>query len=133
MKRKTSILVVLLAGMTAAGAWGTSAAARQAPPSDRPETPFKLATFEAAGQVRVGLVLGTRVLELGAANQHVTTAAKLPAMPLPAEMRALIEQYASVSGRLYQIANYFAANPPAKLPFVFDAGAVSFKAPIKDP
>ena len=32
--------------------------------SDRPDTPFKLATFEAAGQTRLGLVLGTRVLDI---------------------------------------------------------------------
>lgn len=107
--------------------------ARQAPPSDRPDTPFKLATFEAGGRVRLGLVMGTRVLDLAGAHQHVVTAAKLTPMTLPLEMRALIEQYETLSPRLYQIANFFREAPGTNLPFAFDAGAVAFKAPIKYP
>jgi 2-keto-4-pentenoate hydratase/2-oxohepta-3-ene-1,7-dioic acid hydratase in catechol pathway len=48
-------------------------------------------------------------------------------------MRALIEEYARVSPRLYQIANYFRTNPTANLPFAFDTDKVAFKAPIKYP
>jgi 2-keto-4-pentenoate hydratase/2-oxohepta-3-ene-1,7-dioic acid hydratase in catechol pathway len=107
--------------------------ARQPSLSDQPATPFKLATFEAGGRERIGLVMGARVLDLAEASQHVARQAKLPPMTLPTEMRALIEQYASVSKRLYQVANYFGANPPADQPFAFDAGKVAYKAPIKYP
>jgi 2-keto-4-pentenoate hydratase/2-oxohepta-3-ene-1,7-dioic acid hydratase in catechol pathway len=48
-------------------------------------------------------------------------------------MKALIEQYATASPRLYQIANFFAAQPPANLPFAFDVTAVKVLAPIKYP
>src|SRR5262245_19629365 len=61
--------------------------------SDKPDTPFTLATFEAAGKVRVGLVLQTRVLDVVAANDALTKSAGLPAVRVPAEMRELIESY----------------------------------------
>jgi 2-keto-4-pentenoate hydratase/2-oxohepta-3-ene-1,7-dioic acid hydratase in catechol pathway len=112
---------------------GPGAADRQATLSDRPETPFKLATVETGGRDRLGLVLGSRVLDLAAAHEHVVAAARLPPMTLPHEMRALIEQYATVSPRLYQIANFFRETPPRGLPFVFSVDAVTFKAPIKYP
>jgi 2-keto-4-pentenoate hydratase/2-oxohepta-3-ene-1,7-dioic acid hydratase in catechol pathway len=54
-------------------------------------------------------------------------------MVMPADMKALIEQYPTMSPRLYQIANYFAANAPTGEAFAFEEGAVSFKAPIKYP
>jgi 2,4-didehydro-3-deoxy-L-rhamnonate hydrolase len=100
--------------------------------SDRPDTPFKLATFEAAGQTRLGLVLGSRVLDIAAANQRLTAAGLSP-MSMPADMKGLIEQYATVAPRLYQIANYFTANAPTGEAFAFEQAAVSFKAPIKYP
>jgi len=101
--------------------------------SDKADTPYKLATFETAGRTRVGLVLGTRVLDIAGANQHLVQKAGVKAVAIPREMRAIIEQYATVSPRLYQIANYFKANPTAGLPFAFDVEKVSFKAPIKYP
>ena len=73
------------------------------------------------------------VLDIDAANQHVTERAKLPRVAIPAEMRALIEQYETLSPRLYQIANYFKTATTDGLPFVFDSAKVSFKAPIKYP
>ncbi|MDH4064510.1 MAG: fumarylacetoacetate hydrolase family protein [Acidobacteriota bacterium] len=118
-----------ISAMTVACASGPSATAV----SDRPDTPFKLATFEAQGQVRLGMVLGARVLDIAAANQQVIAAAGLAPMTIPTEMKALIEQYEMVSPRLYQIANYFSANEPAGPPVAFDQTAVSFKAPIKYP
>ena len=105
----------------------------QTTPSDKPDHPFKLATFEAGGKIRVGLVLGSRVLDLDAANQHVTERAKLTRVGMPGEMRALIEQYQTLSPRLYQIANYFKTATTDGLPFAFDGAKVSFKAPIKYP
>src|SRR5262245_26137991 len=100
--------------------------------SNKPETPFKLATFEAQGKVRLGLVVGSRVLDLAAANADLTAKARLPAMTLPGEMRLLIEDYARVAPRLYQIANFNKAAADAA-PFAFAAATVSFKAPIKYP
>jgi len=124
---------IAVAAMAAMATPSRSIEARQGPPSDRPDTPFKLATFEAGGEVRLGLVLGERVLDLAAAHQHVVTTAGLTPMALPGEMRALIEQYETLAPRLYQVANFFRATPTANLPFAFDAGTVAFKAPIKYP
>lgn len=112
--------------------WSVSPRA-QAVLSDKPEHPFKLATFESADKVRVGLVLGARVLDIDGANQYVERQAKLVHVAIPNEMRALIEQYATVSPRLYQIANYFAANPIGSQAFAFDFDKVALKAPIKYP
>ena len=105
----------------------------QSGPSSQPEHPFKLATFEAGGKVRVGLVIGARVLDIEGANAFLTKQAKLPAVAIPGEMRALIEQYDTVKGRLYQIANHFATVPPANQPFAFEFDKVAVKAPIKYP
>jgi 2-keto-4-pentenoate hydratase/2-oxohepta-3-ene-1,7-dioic acid hydratase in catechol pathway len=116
-----------MAYMTAAGP------AAQSAPKTTPDTPFKLMTFEAAGSTRLGLVLGTRVLDIAGANRHVAERAKLPAVAIPGEMKALIEQYATVAPRLYQIANFFAAQPAGTLPFAFDVSAVKVLAPIKYP
>jgi 2-keto-4-pentenoate hydratase/2-oxohepta-3-ene-1,7-dioic acid hydratase in catechol pathway len=107
--------------------------AAQSAPKATPDTPFKLMTFEAAGSTRIGLVLGARVLDIAGANRHVAERAKLPAVAIPTEMKALIEQYATVSPRLYQIANFFAAQPAGALPFAFDVAAVKVLAPIKYP
>lgn len=105
----------------------------QSAPSSAPEHAFKLATFEAGAKVRLGMVLGARVLDLEGANAFLTRSAKLPSMAIPNEMRALIEQYDTIKPRLYQIANYFSTNPPAAQPFAFDFDKVSVKAPIKYP
>jgi 2-keto-4-pentenoate hydratase/2-oxohepta-3-ene-1,7-dioic acid hydratase in catechol pathway len=107
--------------------------AAQSAPKTTPDTPFKLMTFEAGGATRVGLVLGTRVFDLAGANRHLTERATLPAVAMPTEMKALIEQYPAVSPRLYQIANYFAAQASAPQPFAFDVAAVKVLAPIKYP
>jgi 2-keto-4-pentenoate hydratase/2-oxohepta-3-ene-1,7-dioic acid hydratase in catechol pathway len=48
-------------------------------------------------------------------------------------MRTLIEEYARVSPRLYQIANYFKDIKLEEAPFVFDAAKSAIKAPIKYP
>ena len=101
--------------------------------SDAPDTPFKLATFEADGRVTVGLVLGDRVLDLGEANERLVSEAGLDPVALPDEMRELIEAYDRVSPRLYQIANYFGDDAEQQLPFVHDLADVSIKAPIKYP
>jgi 2-keto-4-pentenoate hydratase/2-oxohepta-3-ene-1,7-dioic acid hydratase in catechol pathway len=102
--------------------------------SDKPETPFKLATFEADGKLQIGLVLGGRVVDIARANAYLVRRARLPPMTLPTEMRGLIEQYETASRRLYQIANYLKTeNGTAGLPFAYDFKKVSIKAPIKYP
>ncbi len=101
--------------------------------SDKPDTPFKLATFEAQNKVRLGMVLGDTVLDISGANQQLTKQAKLATVAIPAEMRALIEEYDRVKPRLYQIANYFKAANLDKATFAFAVASVSFKAPIKYP
>ena len=98
--RRVSVLVVILGFVV-------PATAQRAAVSSKPDTPFKLATFEAAGKTRIGLVLGARVLDVVAANAELTQKAGVPAMRVPSEMRDLIEAYPRVSPRLYQIANYF--------------------------
>jgi 2-keto-4-pentenoate hydratase/2-oxohepta-3-ene-1,7-dioic acid hydratase in catechol pathway len=133
MRRRTLVVAGLVLGLAALAARPQMTEARQPSVSDQPNTPFKLATFEAEGRVRLGLVLGTRVLDLDSAHQHVVREAKIAPMTLPLEMRALIEQYPTVSKRLYQIANYFQANPATNLPFAFAADRVAYKAPIKYP
>ena len=57
--------------------------------SDKADTPFKLATFEAQGKIRVGLVFGERIVDLAAANTAVAQKNKLPAMNMPATMLEL--------------------------------------------
>jgi 2-keto-4-pentenoate hydratase/2-oxohepta-3-ene-1,7-dioic acid hydratase in catechol pathway len=111
--------------------WSGAASAQV---SDRPDTPFKLATFEAGGKIRLGMrVEGTdRLLDISEANARLEREAKLPAVAIPSEMRALIEEYSRVSPRLYQIANFYKT---AKLEdgFSFPEDRVSIKAPIKYP
>mgnify|MGYP001287220588 CR=1 FL=1 len=104
--------------------------------SDQPDTPFKLATFEAAGTVRVGMAVQGRLMDLQEANAYVTKQLGLSAVSTPNEMRALIEQYDAISNRMYTIANYMGENNRVAdkgLAFVFDEDEISFKAPIKYP
>lgn len=104
--------------------------------SNKPTTPFKLATFEAQGKVRVGLVIETRILDIAGANAYLVKQAGVPAMTIPGEMRELIEQYSTVSQRLYQIANYMTEKKllaTGGLGFAYDVGKVSIKAPIQYP
>jgi len=106
--------------------------AQRAAISSKPDTPFKLATFEAAGKTRLGLAVGNRLLDIAGANAELVQKAGVPAMRIPAEMRELIEAYPRVSPRLYQIANYF-KDQTADAPFAFDVTKAAIKAPIKYP
>src|SRR3979411_1405932 len=76
--------------------------------STNPETPFKLATFQADGKIRVGIVLGARILDIEAAPSAVTQELGLRGLPaMPRDMRALIEDYERIAPHLYRIANRF--------------------------
>lgn len=134
MARRTGVMTGfgLAAIAIALLAW-TAAPEAQTPLKATPDTRFTLMTFEAGGSTRLGLVLGTRVLDIAGANRHVSERAKLPAVAMPTEMKALIEQYETVKPRLYQIANFFATQPTAGLAFAFDVPAVKVLAPIKYP
>ena len=126
----------VLGSLVLAFAWFTMFAvspSAQTAISDKADNPFKLASIEAGGKLRLAMVLGTRVIDIDAANQHLVQQAKVARVAIPGEMKALIEQYATVSPRLYQIANYFKTNSTANLPFAWDADKVSYKAPIKYP
>ena len=101
--------------------------------SNRPDTPFKLATFEAQGRTHVGMTVGTRLVDIGAANAYVAKEARLPAMSIPGDMLSLIEEYGRVSPRLYEIANYLKTANVGSLPFAFETTAATFKPPIMYP
>ena len=107
-------------------------AAQRGAISAKPDTPFKLATFEAAGRTRIGLVIGARVIDIPGANAALVRDERLDAVPMPTEMRALIEEYSRVSPRLYQIANHFRDKTDAA-PYLFELDKVAIKAPIKYP
>jgi 2-keto-4-pentenoate hydratase/2-oxohepta-3-ene-1,7-dioic acid hydratase in catechol pathway len=100
--------------------------------SDRPETAFRLASFEAAGKLRLGLLLGDRLVDASEASTYLSTRENLPSVSIPTDMIELIEQYSRVKPRLYQIANYFSARSETQ-PFMFAPGNVSIKAPLKYP
>ena len=101
--------------------------------STRPDTPFKLATFEAAGKIRVGLVIDTRAIDIEGAHAAIVQEIGLRGAPqMPHDMRTLIETYDTLAPSLYRIANYYNAMK-APAPFIFDVTKVAIKAPIKYP
>jgi 2,4-diketo-3-deoxy-L-fuconate hydrolase len=103
--------------------------------SDKPDTPFKLASFATGdGKSRIGFVLESTIYDLAAANMYLVQKAQVPAMKLPTEMRTLIEEYATAAPRLYQLANFLKAQPSAaSLPFAYDVKKVTIQAPIQYP
>lgn len=100
--------------------------------SDRPDTPFKLASFSAGGQTRLGVLLGERLFDVEAANAHLVREANLAAVEMPDTMLTLIENYDALRGRLYQIANYFGTRSESYA-FAYAPAQVSIEAPIKYP
>jgi 2-keto-4-pentenoate hydratase/2-oxohepta-3-ene-1,7-dioic acid hydratase in catechol pathway len=110
---------------------GRASAQRGETISSRPDTPFKLATFESSGGgARIGLVIGTRLLDVAAVNAELTQQARLPTVRMPSEMRELIEQYDRVAPRLYQIANRYKDAGPAS---AIDVARAAIHAPIRYP
>ncbi|MCC3860310.1 fumarylacetoacetate hydrolase family protein [Pseudemcibacter aquimaris] len=103
-----------------------------AAPSTSPDTPFKLATFEADGMTRLGMVLGGQILDIRAANAALSSEENLSSKRIPRNMRNLIESYDGVKSRLYQIANHYNGNSAGRS-FSFEYDAVTLKAPIKYP
>jgi len=124
--------IVCLALVAAAAAACSGVQAQRGPVSEKPETPFKLATFASDGSERVGLVLGDKVYDIAAASDALTKSQGLAAVRIPGNMRDLIESYDRVKPRLYQIANYHKATPGAPA-YAFDVARVALKAPVKYP
>lgn len=108
------------------------AAVADAQVPDAPHTPFKLATFEAGGVERVGMLLDGRLLDVVEANAELQQQHDVKALRMPGNMKALIEQSDTVKPRLFHIANYFSAASPDPR-FVYDLAAVSIEAPVKYP
>jgi 2-keto-4-pentenoate hydratase/2-oxohepta-3-ene-1,7-dioic acid hydratase in catechol pathway len=101
--------------------------------STKPDTPFKLATFETSGKVRVGLVLGGKIVDIESAHAMIVQEIDRRNEPaMPRDMRTLIESYDTVAPGLYRIANYFSATK-LDAPFIYDVARVAIKAPIKYP
>ena len=88
---------------------GLSPGTARAQVSDQPDTPFKLATFEASGMIRIGMEVQNKLMDLNGANAYVTKQLGLHIVSIPDEMRTLIERYGAISNRMYQIANYMGA------------------------
>jgi 2-keto-4-pentenoate hydratase/2-oxohepta-3-ene-1,7-dioic acid hydratase in catechol pathway len=101
--------------------------------SDKPDTPFKLATFHTEGNSRVGIVLGDRVVDLNSADAYVEKQAGLPKMQLPTTALGVIERYPTVSKRLYQIANYLKDRNLDHQSFAFAVDQIHIESPIKYP
>ncbi len=97
------------------------------------DTPFKLATFETGGRMRVGLLVGSRLYDAAGASAYLTDREKLSKVAVPGDMRSLIEQYERVRPRFYQIANYFASKADVTGPFAYDLAKARVKAPIMYP
>jgi 2-keto-4-pentenoate hydratase/2-oxohepta-3-ene-1,7-dioic acid hydratase in catechol pathway len=126
------ILIAVLTMAVAGGITPVRSAAQARRIVDTPQTPFKLATFEAAGKTRLGLVLGARIFDIAAASDSLAKSARLAPVAIPGDMRSLIENYDRVKPRLYQLANYF-STAEGDFAFAFDARSVAIKAPIKYP
>jgi 2-keto-4-pentenoate hydratase/2-oxohepta-3-ene-1,7-dioic acid hydratase in catechol pathway len=95
--------------------------------------PFKLGTFERAGNVFVGVVVGDSVvIDLAAANASLTPAARLTP---PADMKDLIVRYESgfrariveILGRIGNLLNN------GRPPYVYDLKSVKILPPIMYP
>lgn len=126
---KVSLGITIVLSLLAAAALMT-AQTRPAAPSDRPDTPFKLANLEGAPTGKPAIVVKDRVYDLQRANQFVTQQARLSAMELPSSNVQVIEQWARVRTRMYQIANFLAASPAD---FGAPSDAAKFMAPILYP
>ena len=125
--RRAAIVLVLLA-------LGPTPRAQRPLISTNPETPFKLATFQADGKTHVGLVLGARILDIEAAHTAVVQELGLRGTPaMPHDMRTLIEDYERIAPHLYRIANRFKDANADQPSFAFRTDRVAMLAPIKYP
>lgn len=84
---------------------GAAPAVAQTGPEAKAAEPFKLGTFEIAGESRIGIVLQDKIiLDLHAANRMLERNAAYPSVPMPETMRELVGQYEyGLKYRLYEI------------------------------
>jgi 2-keto-4-pentenoate hydratase/2-oxohepta-3-ene-1,7-dioic acid hydratase in catechol pathway len=115
--------------------WAVPAVAQTGPEAKAAE-PFKLGTFEIAGEPRIGIVLQDKfIVDLNAANRMLERDAAYPAVPMPAEMRDLVGQYEyGLKYRLYEIVTdvvskkRLAATP--RPGYIHEVGQVRTLAPL---
>jgi len=83
----------------------------QGDPSVTSAEPFKLGTFDIAGDQRIGIVLrDSLVVDLVAANRTLQRDPAYPVVPMPATMVDLIGRYEyGMKTRLYEIVNHLVA------------------------
>lgn len=132
MRRTLFLTVVLAAG-------GTALLPAQSGPPVSSAQPFKLGTFEIAGDERLGIVLQDKlVVEFDAANRALERNPVYPRLPMPETMLDLIGQYEyGLKFRLYEIVNdlvaakRLAANPRPR--YIHEVGQVRALTPIRYP
>jgi 2-keto-4-pentenoate hydratase/2-oxohepta-3-ene-1,7-dioic acid hydratase in catechol pathway len=128
--RRLAVLISLLSVAAAA------ALSAQTAPDIKSAQPFKLGTFEIAGEPRIGIVLDDKlIIELNAANRALERNPAYPHLPMPPEMRDLIAQYEyGLKYRLYEIVNHLVASKglsgASRPPFVHELSAVRTLAPL---
>jgi 2-keto-4-pentenoate hydratase/2-oxohepta-3-ene-1,7-dioic acid hydratase in catechol pathway len=128
--RRLRLAALCVALLTPLSAWA------QTGPEAKPAEPFKLGTFEIAGEPRIGIVLQDKiVIDLEAANRALQRSAAYPAMAMPEEMRDLAGQYEyGLKYRIYEIVNdtvtkgRLTAKP--RPGYIHDVGEVRTLAPI---
>ena len=115
---------------------GPALTAAQGDPSISSAEPFKLGTFDIAGEQRIGIVLrDTLVVDLAAANRALQRDPAYPPIPVPATMVDLIGRYEyGMKTRLYEIVNSLVrgnrltgAQRPA---YVHDVKSLDILAPL---
>ena len=101
--------------------------------------PFKVGTFEIAGETRLGIVLRDAwVVDAREANRALERDPTYPPFPMPADMLELVERYEyGVKRRLYEIVNHLAAAgvlaADARPEYVHAVGEVRTLPPILYP
>ncbi|MDP3717576.1 MAG: fumarylacetoacetate hydrolase family protein [Acidobacteriota bacterium] len=125
------ILITVLLVLLASPSWSTAQTAITS------AEPFKLGTFEIAGDERIGIVLQDKlIVDLNAANRALERNPAYPRIPMPEDMRALVGQYEyGMKTRLYEIVNDIVANKrvsasPRPL-YIHDLAAVRTLAPLQ--
>ena len=101
--------------------------------SDRPDTPFKLATFEAAGKTRLGLVLGSRVLDIAARTSGSTAARSCRRCRCPRRCGRSSSSTPPSRRGCIRSPTTSRPTPTGRGLRLRQADKVSFKAPIKYP
>ena len=96
-------------------------------------TPFKLATYKDDGNELPAMVCGDKLIDIAGATHNLDEADDPATAGVPGNMRELIENYASVKSRLYEISDQFCNKQAQDLPFVQPLAGARLAAPIKYP